>query len=90
MWSKSGSVVRRISVTPRARPGVLFLGEGAWAEFDEHGNDLAGATNTLSGDYASGPDLESWQACVVQVEKWRGDPLAPDYTWSPRIPIKEA
>ncbi|MBI5301789.1 MAG: molybdopterin-dependent oxidoreductase [Chloroflexi bacterium] len=90
IFNKSGAVLRRVSVTPRARPGVVFLGEGAWPEFDENGNDIAGATNTLSGDYASGPDIESWQACVVQVEKWNGKPLEPDYKWSPRVPIKEA
>lgn len=90
IFNKSGSVLRRISVTPRARPGVVFLGEGAWPEFDDQGNDIAGATNTLCGDYASGPDIESWQACVVQAEKWNGKPLVPDSKWSPRIPIKEA
>jgi anaerobic dimethyl sulfoxide reductase subunit A len=90
VFNKNGSVVRPVLVTPRARPGVVFLGEGAWPEMDEQGNDLAGATNTLCGDYASGPDIESWQACVVQAEKWTGKPLEPDYIWSPRIPIKEA
>ncbi|MBI5349801.1 MAG: molybdopterin-dependent oxidoreductase [Chloroflexi bacterium] len=90
IFNKHGSVLRRIFVTPRARPGVVFLGEGAWPEMDEAGNDIAGATNTLSGDYPSGPDIESWQGCVVQVEKWNGKPLEADYKWSQRIVFKEA
>jgi anaerobic dimethyl sulfoxide reductase subunit A len=90
VFNRHGSVLRPVLVTPRARPGVVFLGEGAWPEFDENGNDIAGATNTLSGDYPSGPDIESWQACVVEVEKWTGEPLAPDYTWASRIVFKEA
>jgi anaerobic dimethyl sulfoxide reductase subunit A len=90
VYNQFGSVLRPVYVTPRARPGVVFLGEGAWPEFDELGNDLAGATNTLSGDYPSGPDIESWQACVVEVEKWTGKPLAPDYTWASRVIFKEA
>ena len=84
VFNDVGSVLRRLYVTPRAMPGVVFLGEGAWADMDESGNDRAGATNTLSGDYASGPDIESWQACIVQVEK-ANKPLDPDYKWSQRV-----
>ncbi len=84
VFNDHGSVIRHVTVTPRAMPGVVFLGEGAWAEFDTDGNDIAGATNTLTGDHPSGPDIESWQACVVRVEKYN-KPLTPDAQWKPRI-----
>jgi anaerobic dimethyl sulfoxide reductase subunit A len=89
VFNAHGSVLRNVSVTPRVMPGVVFTGEGAWPEFDAEGNDRAGATNTLSGDFPSGPDIESWQACVVQVEK-SGKELAPDYQWPQRIVFTEA
>jgi anaerobic dimethyl sulfoxide reductase subunit A len=89
VFNSNGSVLRHVQVTPFAMPGVVFLGEGAWAEFDADGDDKAGATNTLCGDYASGPDIESWQACIAQVEK-SSKVLPDDYTWPQRIPLPEA
>ncbi|HEX9016148.1 MAG TPA: molybdopterin-dependent oxidoreductase, partial [Chloroflexota bacterium] len=88
VFNARGSVLRRVYVTPRVMPGIVFLGEGAWPEFDAQGNDMAGATNTLSGDFASGPDVESWQACICQVERSAKE-LPPDYKWPQRIVFSE-
>jgi len=89
--SRHGKVLRHAYITDRVMPGVLLLGEGAWTELDDpKGIDKAGATNTLNGPHLSGQGEEPWNTANVQVEKWTGEPLTPDYTWPQRIPIKEA
>lgn len=89
--SRWGKVLRPAYVAERVMPGVVILGEGAWVEMDEAlGIDKAGATNTLNGTHLTGQGEEPWSSCNVQVEKWTGAPLEPDYLWPQRIPIKEA
>jgi anaerobic dimethyl sulfoxide reductase subunit A len=89
--SRHGKVLRPAYVCDRIMPGVVILAEGAWAEMDEDlGVDKAGATNVLAGTNLSGQGEEPWESCNVQVEKWTGEPLEPDYKWPQRIPIKEA
>ena len=89
--SRHGKVLRPVKVVPQLLPGVTLLGEGAWTNVDEKtGIDLAGATNILNGPIPSGQGHQGWNSCNVQVEKWTGDRLEPDYKWPPRIPIKEA
>ena len=90
--SQHGTVVRPTYVTERLMPGVVTLGEGAWAEVDEKtGIDLAGATNILNGAIPTGQGHQGWNTCIVQVERYGGpEALAPDVTWAPRVPVKEA
>lgn len=90
--SRHGTVIRPVFITERIRPGVVTLGEGAWAEIDEEtGIDKAGATNTLNGAYTTGQGHQGWNSCNVKIERYGGpDALEPDYLWEPRIPIKEA
>ena len=90
--SRHGSVIRPVFITERMRPGVVALGEGAWAEIDdETGIDKAGATNTLNGEIATGQGHQGWNSCIVKVERYGGpEALEPDYLWDQRIPIKEA
>jgi anaerobic dimethyl sulfoxide reductase subunit A len=89
--SRHGKVLRPALVTDRVMPGVIMLGEGAWTELvDPEGIDKAGATNTLNGTHLTGQGEEPWNSANVQVQKWTGEPLTPDYTWPQRIPIKEA
>lgn len=84
--SKHGQVVRPVSVNPLMMPGVCTLGEGAWVERDdESGIDFAGATNSLNGTHLTGQGEEPWNTCVVQVEKWTGDPIDPDAQWPQRV-----
>ena len=88
--SRHGKVIRPVFVTERILPGVVTLGEGAWADVDEAtGIDRAGATNTLDGPIATGQGHQGWNSCNVQVEKYEGS-LPPDAQWPQRIPLGEA
>jgi anaerobic dimethyl sulfoxide reductase subunit A len=90
--SRHGKALRPVFVTERINPGVVALGEGAWAEIDETtGIDKAGATNTLNGAIPVGQGAQGWNTCNVQVEKYTGPvELTPDVQWPQRIPLKEA
>ena len=91
MSSRWGKVLRHVYVTNRVTPGVIMLGEGAWAEVDENnGIDKAGATNTLDGAHPTGQGEEPWNSCNVQVVKWTGAPLEDDYKWPHRVPIHDS
>ncbi len=92
IWSRHGTVIRPVYFSERMMPGVVTLGEGAWAQVDEEtGIDKAGATNTLNGAIPTGQGHQGWNTCNVQVERYGGpDSLPPDYKWEQRIPIKEA
>jgi len=85
--SHHGTVIRPVYLTERMVPGVLTLGEGAWADIDEEtGVDKAGATNTLNGGIATGQGTQAYNTCNVQVEKYNGPiKLLPDYLWPKRI-----
>lgn len=49
-------------------PGVVVIHEGAWVNIE--GEDcIAGSPNVLSGDFPSGPDVESWGTIIANVEK---------------------
>ena len=89
--SRHGKVLRRAKVSEFIIPGAVSLGEGAWFDFDEEtGIDKGGCTNTLSGTRPGGMGMEPFNSCNVQVQKWAGKPLEPDYKWPQRIPLKEA
>lgn len=90
--SRHGKTLRPVCVTPRMSPGVVTLPHGAWAEIDEAtGIDKAGADNILNGPVSTGQGVSGWNSCNVQVEKYEGPiDLQPDYTWAPRIPLKES
>ena len=89
--SRHGVVLRHVYLTDRIMPGVVALGEGAWAQVDEaSGIDIAGATNTLNGAIPTGQGHQGWNTCNVKVEKYEGPlNLEPDFTWDPRVAIKE-
>lgn len=88
--SRHGSVLRPLFVTDRLMPGVVALGEGAWADIDENnGIDQAGATNMLNGARPTGQGHQGWNTCVVEVTRYqrRGrSRLAADWRQPPRIP----
>lgn len=84
--SEYGKVIRPVALTETCMPGVVFLGEGAWVELDEKtGIDKAGATNTLCGARLSGQGEEPWNTTIVRIEKYKGEPLKPDWEWEQRI-----
>ena len=84
--SRHGQCLRPVYLSERMMPGVTNLPHGAWLDVDEEtGIDLAGSDNYLIGDL---PDMEGhmgWNSTNVQVEKWTGDPLTPDYKVPQRI-----
>jgi anaerobic dimethyl sulfoxide reductase subunit A len=90
--SKYGQAIRPAYVTDRLMPGVVDLPHGAWVEvFDETaGIDKAGSDNFITGAHPNATGHQGFNSVNVQVEKWTGEHLAPDYTWPQRIPIKEA
>jgi len=83
--SPHGTVVRPLALSPRVMPGVVLLGEGAWADFDEDDEiDMAGATNTLNGNIPCGHGEQGWNTCIVKVEKYDGE-YEWDYKWPQRV-----
>jgi anaerobic dimethyl sulfoxide reductase subunit A len=89
--SRHGKSLRPAFLTNRIMPGVVMLPHGAWLELDdETGIDMAGSDNYIEGDLPNMEGHMGWNSCNVQVEKWTGKALTPDYLWAPRIPLKEA
>jgi anaerobic dimethyl sulfoxide reductase subunit A len=89
--SRHGKSLRPAYLTNRMMPGVVTLPHGAWLELDdETGIDMAGSDNYIEGDLPNMEGHMGWNSCNVQVSKWTGTPLTPDYLWDPRIPLKEA
>jgi anaerobic dimethyl sulfoxide reductase subunit A len=86
--SRHGAVLRPLFVTERIMPGVVALGEGAWADVDPRtGVDRAGATNVLNGDRPTGQGHQGWNTCVVEVSPYRGpNPMKADWRQPPRTP----
>lgn len=84
VYNDHGALLRRVHVTERVMAGVIMLAQGAWVDIDEDGNCRGGAANILTGDYASGPNIESWQACIAEVEKHHRS-LDEDYMWPQRV-----
>lgn len=84
--SRYGKCIRPLTLSECMMPGVVSLGEGAWAEIDEEtGIDKAGATNVLCGARLSGQGEEPWNTTIVRVEKYKGEALKPDAEWDQRI-----
>ncbi len=84
--SAYGKCIRPLTLSETLMPGVVTLGEGAWAELDdETGIDKAGATNVLCGARLSGQGEEPWNTTIVRVEKYNGEPLKSDAEWKQRI-----
>ncbi|MBE3598444.1 MAG: molybdopterin-dependent oxidoreductase [Limnochordaceae bacterium] len=86
--SRHGKSLRPVYLTERLMPGVVALPHGAWVEMDEKtGIDKAGADNVIEGAIPTGQGTSGWNTCVVQVEKWSGEPLLPDDKWPQRIAL---
>lgn len=84
--SRHGKVLRNVRLYDLVRPGVVILGEGSWVELDDAtGIDKAGCANVLTGAYTTGQGHLGFNSTNVQVEKWPGTPLEPDYKWPQRI-----
>ena len=72
---------------------VLMQDPALWARIEdvykrqdeETGIDKAGSANYLVGDIKTGSGIQAWNSCNVRVEKWDGEPLAPDCEWPLRV-----
>ena len=49
-------------------PGVIVIHEGVWINIKNE-KCIAGSPNVLTGDFPSGPDVESWGACIANMRK---------------------
>ncbi len=87
--SNYGKILRTAAVVDHIMPGVVQAWHGSWDDFDEDGIDRGGCTNTLIGAHAMGYGAQPYNSTLVEVEKWTGDPLPPDYTWPARIPLTD-
>ena len=75
--SRYGSVVRRVSTQPLMMPGCVALPNGAWAQYDENGVDLAGAVNSLTGSLCVGMGTAGYNTLNVKIEPWSAE-VTPD------------
>jgi anaerobic dimethyl sulfoxide reductase subunit A len=84
--SRHGKVLRPVHITAEIMPGVVALGQGAWVDIDEEtGIDLGGSVNVLHGAIPSGTGHMGWNSCIVEVSKWEGKPLPPDYMKTQKV-----
>ncbi len=78
IYNSRGSILRKLHITERVMPGVLVIHEGVWVNLNKDGKCIAGSPNVLTGDFASGPDVESWNAVIANVKK-ASDELVEDW-----------
>ncbi len=83
--SPYGKVARPAYVTERIVPGVVSLGEGAWAQLNKNGVDEAGATNTLSSPVPTGQGHTGFNSNNCLISKYEDQSILPDAQWPKRI-----
>lgn len=98
--SRAGKVLRRIAVETTVMPGVIVGTEGAsirllddekttgetsWDEAIDYG----GNANTLCESYLVGQGHMAYNTVIVDMEKWTGEPLKPNYQWDVDLPACE-
>ncbi|WP_139651249.1 molybdopterin-dependent oxidoreductase [Raoultibacter phocaeensis] len=92
LTSEAGRHLRRVTVTTTVMPGVIVGIEGATARLldDEKTKDdtdwdevidYGGASNVLAPTYLVGQGHQAYNSIIVNVEKWTGEPLKPNYQW---------
>ncbi len=87
--SPYGKVARPAYVTERITPGVISLGEGAWAELNKDGVDIAGATNTLSSPVPTGQGHTGFNSNNCLISLYENQDILPDCQWEKRIVFPE-
>lgn len=68
IFNSRGKILRKLHITERVMPGVIVIHEGVWVDMKD-GRCIAGSPNVLTGDFPSGPDVESWNACIADMRK---------------------
>ena len=79
--SPYGKILRTVSVSELVVPGAIDIPNGTWPRFDDEGIDRGGCPNTLYGGEPYGTGVSGYNNCAVQVEKWTGGQLEPDYDY---------
>ncbi len=88
--SPYGQCVRNACVYTGLMPGVVALPHGAWVAIDEEtGIDMAGADNYLTGPAPNGQGTSGYNSALCKIEKYTGEPLAPDAEQPLRIVCKD-
>jgi anaerobic dimethyl sulfoxide reductase subunit A len=85
-----GKIARPAYVTERIAPGVISVGEGAWAELNKDGVDIAGAANTLTSWLPTGQGHSGYNSNNTKISKYEDQSLLPDAEWEKRIIFPEA
>lgn len=79
LFNENGKTLRPACVTERLMPGVLGLPHGGWVDIDEEtGIDRGGADNILCGSHTSVSGVIGWNSCLIDFEKYDGEPLMAD------------
>jgi anaerobic dimethyl sulfoxide reductase subunit A len=87
--SRHGKIVRRVNVNAQLIPGVITIPHGMGLRYDDDLQiDFGGSSQVVLGAHPCGQGIQPFNSLNVQVEKWTGDPLEPDYTWPQRVPIE--
>ena len=68
IFNSRGSILRKLHISERVMPGVIVIHEGVWINIKNE-KCIAGSPNVLTGDFPSGPDVESWGACIADMRK---------------------
>ncbi len=85
--NEHGRALRRVRPTQRVMPGVVIVGQGNWTQIDEDsGIDTGCNVNILTGGILVGAGQCASNTVLVNVEKWTGEPLDPDYLRPQIIP----
>ena len=88
--SSRGKIARPAYVTERIAPGVISVGEGAWAQLNKDGVDVAGAANTLTSWLPTGQGHSGYNSNNTRISKYEDQSLLPDAEWEKRIIFPEA
>ena len=87
--SEYGKMLRHVMVTDFVMPGVTQAWHGSWNDVGEDGIDRGGCTNVVIGVNTMGYGSQPYNSTLIEVEKWTGEPLEPDYEWPAIVPLKE-
>ncbi|MBR5474135.1 MAG: molybdopterin-dependent oxidoreductase [Lachnospiraceae bacterium] len=89
VWSEAGKVLRHASVISSIMPGCVAMPHGPRTDFDwETGIDKGGNENVLLSYRQMGdlfPQLEGFNSCLVNFEKYDGDPIPADCDRDPFV-----
>jgi anaerobic dimethyl sulfoxide reductase subunit A len=92
LTNRVGKILRRAAIKSTIMPGVIASTHGATTRLldDEKTSedtkwdeviDYGGNANTLCETYLVGQGHQAFNTVIVKMEKWKGEPLLPNYKW---------